>query len=442
MTSSPLSPITSPNRSSSSLLSSSTNVLDPDVLLDTLERQRSVPNADETSTTTTTPPPPPFDSIDFLNQYFETEQSLAIQLPSLQTAVSTRMQVLNDQISNALQQQSDTADTTRRHVQDARASVVELQRRIRQVQDKAHQSERAVLTITTDMKRLDCAKQHLQRTITTLKQLHMLVHAVEQLRLVVAVTTTTTTTISSTATTTAQNTPSSFPDYKTASHLVDAITQLLQHFTNYTYKVPQMRILSERVLYYQESLRTTLVFGFRVVTFGYNKAMRLEGKVISEDEDDTDLPHRQSMSIPIMQGGILFIDSLGMDCRKRFIHDFCQDLLGDYLQEFTPPDQSSKSSSSTTTTTQQHRVSSFKAVVEQQQQQQMEQNQQAGLIHMEKRFTWFLNGPIQTITTKYPNVFPVQWNVQATLSSLFLQLVCVFLFPPSHGFPFLTRFFK
>ena len=138
-------------------------------------------------------------------------------LPGLREAISERMEKLDDRISNVLQRQSETADATRRHVQDAKASVVALEHRIRLVKEKASQSERAVLEITKDMKRLDCAKRHLQRTITTLKQLHMLVHAVEQLRLTCIM--------------------EPFPDYKTASHLVDATRQLLQHFDAYTHKV-------------------------------------------------------------------------------------------------------------------------------------------------------------------------------------------------------------
>jgi hypothetical protein len=374
--------------------------------LDTLDQNRIAATNNNGSTTAATPPSSPFDPIDFLNEHFPTEQSLSQHLPSLRDAVGARMQNVNDRISDALQKQNDTADSTRRHVQDAQASVIELQRRILQVKEKASQSEKAVLEITADMKRLDCAKQHLQRTITTLKQLHMLVHAVEQLRL---------TTIYNN-----KNNTNPFPDYKTASHLVEAITQLLQHFTAYISKVQQMRVLSSKVQEYQEILRSSLVVNFRIVTFGYRKAMQLEGKIISEDEEDDDanIPGRQTMSVEVMRGGVMYIDSLGYDCRIKFIHDFCQDLLGDYLQEFTPPDRSS------TKQPPQQRVSSFKVVAEPKVEAE---NAFAGLAFMEKRFTWFLNGPLQSINSKFPSVFPPNWNLQASLSSIFLQLVCIVL---------------
>ena len=408
----PLSPISPPNRTSSRSLAPAKNPLDASALLDTLDQNRSATTDQQNGESTVMKSSRPFDPIDFLNQHYETEQSLSQQLPSLRDAVGTRMQLLNDRISDALQKQNDTAEGTRRHVQEAQASVIELQRRILQVKEKASQSEKAVLEITADMKRLDCAKQHLQRTITTLKQLHMLVHAVEQLRL-------------TTRSNSSNKNANQFPDYKTASHLVEAITQLFQHFTAYTTKVQQMRVLSSKVHEYQETLRTSLVLNFRIVTFGYNKAMRLEGKVISEDEDDDEanMPGRQSMSVEVMLGGVMYIDALGYDCRIKFIHDFCQDLLGDYLQEFTPPDRNS------TKQAPQHRVSSFKVVVEPKVEAE---NAYAGLAFMEKRFTWFLNGPLQSINNKFTSVFPPNWNLQASLSSIFLQLVCLFL-----GFVFL-----
>ena len=268
---------------------------DPAALLDSLDNKRAAASG---STATSEP----FDPVDFLNQHYETEQSLSQQLPALREAVGGRMELLNDRISNALQRQSETAESTRRHVETAKASVQALEHRILQVKEKAAGSEKAVLEITADMKRLDCAKRHLQRTITTLKNLHMLVHAVEQLR----------------------NTVHS-RDYKTASHLVDAVTQLLQHFEAYTARVHEMRVLSNKVSEYQTQLRKSVVTGFRVAAFGQEKAMELEGNTnLSEEET---LP---VLSAEDMQGGVLLIDSLGETCRIQFIHEFCQDCLGDY----------------------------------------------------------------------------------------------------------------
>lgn len=93
------------------------------------------------------------------------------------------------------------------------------------MRDCAVRSE-AVLEITRDMKRLDHAKHHLQRTITALKRLHMymLLHAAEQLRVAATVT------------------PSRpIPRYASAAHLVDVTKLLLGHFDGYMDSVPKMR---------------------------------------------------------------------------------------------------------------------------------------------------------------------------------------------------------
>jgi hypothetical protein len=71
--------------------------------------------------------------------------------------------------------------------------------------------------------------------VTTLKRLHTLIHAMEQLRLACLL--------------------QPFPDYKTASHLVDATRLLLKHFDAYKHKVEPMRLLSQKVTDLQEELR-------------------------------------------------------------------------------------------------------------------------------------------------------------------------------------------
>ena len=222
------------------------------------------------------------DPVDFLNRHYSNEHLLINHLPSLRMAVHDRMDSLEDRISTALQRQSETSESTRKHVQEAKSSITSLEKRIRLVQEKASQSERAVLEITKDMKRLDCAKRHLQKTITTLKQLHMLVHAVEQLRLACLL--------------------KPFPDYKSASQLVDATRLLLKHFDAYTVKVQPMRLLNLKVSGIQLELLKGLVRGFRIVGFGVNMALEMEdvdngGRVKSyaaavqqQQEDSTETP--------------------------------------------------------------------------------------------------------------------------------------------------------
>jgi len=367
---------------------------DPSALLDSLDQQHAQRQHQQQQQQHGNNDAPQFDPIDFLNQHYETEQSLSQQLPALRESVSRRTQVLNDRISHALQRQSETAESTQRHVASAKASTVELQNRILLIQEKAGASEKAVLEITKDMKRLDCAKQSLSRTITTLKRLHMLVHAVEQLRQ-----------ISTCCSCSSQEaTP---PDYKTASHLVDAVHQLFQYFDSYTAKVQPMRILSNKVNDYKQDLRRSVTTAFRVVAFGPEKARELQGL------PETDVSHHYSsstMTPETMKGGVLLVDAL--DGTQKFIHDFCQDYLGDYLKEFEPPSRVVKQP--------EKRVSSFKKVIDENPEPV---NAKAGLDQIEQRYTWFLQGPLKDIQKHFPGVFPPRWNLQATLANIFLQLV-------------------
>ena len=379
----------------------------------------------------TTATAPAFDPIAFLNKHYETEATLTAQLPALREAVSERMEMLDDRISNALQRQSETAAATRKSVQDAKSSVRELESRIFQIKEKASLSERAVLEITKDMKRLDCAKKHLQRTITTLKRLHMLVHAVEQLRLA--------------------SFQRPFPDYKTAANLIEATRLLLGHFSAYTQKVQPMRVLSLKVKGYQETLRVELVRGFRMVAFGPVKVVAMEksssraaGTVAtegSETETEEAVVSGPIMSTEIMQGwfsyehvvgslscldsclthflvvltcvsvgGVLFMDALGEQARVQFIHEFCQDQLGDYLREFEPRSREAPKH--------ERRVSSFKVV----EAPTEPVKSMASLDQIEKRFAWFRD-LLTGVNVKFKDVFPYPWNLQAIMASMFLQLV-------------------
>lgn len=335
------------------------------------------------------------DPIQFLNRHYTSENVLVAQLPAIREAISERMDQLDDRISSALQRQAETAEATQRHVQDAKASVQSLEQRILQVQSKAGQSEKAVREITKDMKRLDCAKRHLQRTITTLKRLHMLIHAVEQLRLACL--------------------RQPFPDYQAAAHLVDATRLLLKHFDAYLTKVEPMRLLSQKVTDLQGELKFCVVRGFRIVGFGHAQTMLMERsseyKSLRIPEEGEDLKEPTLMSPSVMAGGCMLIDSLGQDAREEFIQGFSQDHLQEYNRNFQPVRKQAKV---------QPRVSSFKAQPEA---PKDEGKPEFCLELMDRRFVWFRNF-LAGLDESFPQVFPSYWNLQYSLTRLFLKLVC------------------
>ena len=362
------------------------------------------------------------DPVDFLNRHYSNEHLLINHLPSLRMAVHDRMDSLEDRISTALQRQSETSESTRKHVQEAKSSITSLEKRIRLVQEKASQSERAVLEITKDMKRLDCAKRHLQKTITTLKQLHMLVHAVEQLRLACLL--------------------KPFPDYKSASQLVDATRLLLKHFDAYTVKVQPMRLLNLKVSGIQLELLKGLVRGFRIVGFGVNMALEMEdvdsgGRVKSyaaavqqqQEEGDDAAAHETTTTPPattttvvvddddtmpvmtpqVMAEGTSLIDSLGSDVRADFIQTLCHDHLSPYEELFVPLLKTKKSIK------QQH---SFKIAPRE---ADLEKPPYS-LDQVDRRFAWYRR-TLRDVCDKFPNVFPTYWNFQHGVTVYFLEKV-------------------
>lgn len=386
------------------------------------------------STGTAAPSPPPAqDPIDFLNANYTSEQHLSEQLPLLQDAVTDRLNALDDSISQALSRQSETSDQTRQILPQAVANVQALQHRILLVKSKAIESEKAVFSITSDMKRLDCAKRHLQRTITTLKRLHMLVHAVEQLRL----TTTTTTTTTAVAASASTGRPPKFVvmEYRGAAQLVDATRLLLEFFDAYTAKVEPMRLLAHKVTESQYALQQNVQRAFRIVAFGYSKALKLEEQQHDphkrshatehsneeEDNDDSDNDHDdayaedRSFVLPSasdLEGGVLLMDALGESARVQFVHELCEDHLRHYVKEFEPP-----SRTATDSATKQKRVSSFKVAPPPAEPAKT----LSSLAEMEQRFTWFQK-VLQGVVAKFP-MFPPHWNVQTTMARHFLQLV-------------------
>jgi hypothetical protein len=364
------------------------------------------------------------DPIAFLNQHFSSEALLVAQLPHIRDAISERMDRLDDRISNALQKQSESAEATQKHVQDAKVSVASLEKRIRLVQEKASQSEKTVREITKDMKRLDCAKRHLQRTITTLKRLHMLIHAVEGLRQACLL--------------------RPFPDYKSASHLVDATRLLLKHFDAYTTKVEPMRLLSNKVNDLQDELKFTLVRGFRIVGFGIEQTTEMEKKdmlkslvlpddVNEEDDDDiappsgiatatTEHPTAASIDSPVVMtaealaGGIMLIDAIGKEARIAFMTGFLQDFLVEYSRIYKPVKGKPEPPK------EKPRVSSFMAQPETPEPKKENIKPEFALEYIENRFLWFRN-LLTEIQGKYPGVFPPYWNLEYHLTKNFLRRV-------------------
>lgn len=176
-----------------------------------------------------------------------------------------------------------------------------------------------------------------------------------------------------------------------------------------------MKRLSQKVMDIQDELRRKLVRGFRIVAFGYDKTIELEhaGKrrtfKEAQQEEEEEEEESPPMPVDVLQGGAIFINSLGDEARTKFVHDFCQDHLASYVKDFEPPSREPK---------QEKRVSSFKVAELKPEADQPD----AGLDRIEKRFLWFRE-ILQEIDKNFPKVFPPEWNLQASMAGYFLQLV-------------------
>ena len=255
------------------------------------------------SNTSITPPTTDtdFDPIAFLNQHYETEHQLITALPSLRTAISSRLTHLDDSLSTTLRHQAALAPMIAQDVMHARNAVLQLATRIKEVKDQAQKSEEAVLQITKDMKRLDYAKRHLQRTITALKRLHMLLHATEQLRVATVITE-----------------RQVVPNYKVASHLIDATRLLLGHFEGYMGSVPKMRQVRDAVGVLRSQLRQGIVKLFDEVGFPEEHNQR----VTSSDDFDENPEEGVSSSLGLTAGppSALVQSPAPFDCRLDPFH--------------------------------------------------------------------------------------------------------------------------
>lgn len=355
------------------------------------------------------------DPVEYLNSLYTSEQALLQNLPQLQEAVRDRLSQFDETISLALSRQSEMSDKTLRVLPQALASVKALQHRVLLVKEKAIESEKAVFSITSDMKRLDSAKRHLQRTITTLKRLHMLIHAVEQLRQ-----------------TTVFDDPKSTAafavmDFRSAAQLVEATRLLLEYFDAYTSKVEPMMLLSLNVNKYQNALLQNLKRCFRVVAFGSQKTIELEASTLSgvpissidsggPDEEEA----RQSLlsfeTVPSesdLEGGVLLIDALGEAVRGDFIQGLCQDYLRNYEKDFEPPFRQE--------TATKRRINSFKANPSDNEPAKLS----SGLAEMEQRFKWFQDVSQNAIRTF--RMVPPRWNLMTEMSRCFLKIVRSFV---------------
>ena len=124
---------------------------------------------------------PDFSTVDYINQCFPTEQSLN-NLDDQVTDMKFKIQCIDDDIRRIVRTQTHVGQDAASSLDEAQTAIIQLFTQIRDIKQKAGESEAMVRDITRDIKQLDTAKRNLTAAITTLNHLHMLVGGVTTLR--------------------------------------------------------------------------------------------------------------------------------------------------------------------------------------------------------------------------------------------------------------------
>lgn len=241
---------------------------------------------------------PDFDPIEYINAQFPSETSLE-KLDPFVGRLQAQIASLDDEISEAVQAQSEAGEKAERDILEAQTAILELHSKIDGIKSKAEESERMVLEICRDIQSLDHAKRNLQTTITALKRLHMLLTAVEQL--------------SATA---------GEKQYREAANLLDAVRQLLTHFEPYA-AIPKIAELQATVAAVSTTLEREIFDAF--VAIGHLADSVADASIVSDGAGG---------SLGSLSDACLVVDALGAHARRKQVEAFCAQQLAPYAKLF------------------------------------------------------------------------------------------------------------
>ncbi|KAG0369845.1 Vacuolar protein sorting-associated protein 53 [Gamsiella multidivaricata] len=234
-----------------------------------------------------------FSSVEYINKIFPNEHSLAAvdQVLARLQAKATQVQ---EELRELTRAQTDGGQKGQEEVEAAKKGIEMLFFKIKEIKEKATQSEQMVQEITQDIKSLDYAKRHLTTSITTLKRLQMLVTAVDQLKAM------------------AQR-----KQYRETAQLLEAVLQLIQYFRTFQ-NVRQIAELTESVAKLQVELEHDIVKDFE---HGFTQDGILVGNAGQ------------------LASACLVIDILGEDVRRSLVEWYCKLQLRAYRSVFKPNEE-------------------------------------------------------------------------------------------------------
>ncbi|XP_054281350.1 vacuolar protein sorting-associated protein 53 homolog [Macrosteles quadrilineatus] len=188
---------------------------------------------------------PDFNSIDYINSLFPTEQSLS-NIDDVIAQLECKIHGIDDQIRTVVRRQTNVGKDGRDALLDAQQVIKQLFLQTLEIKSKAEQSEETVKEITRDIKQLDCAKRNLTAAITTLNHLHMLVGGVDTLKILTGK-----------------------RQYGEIVMPLQGIVEVMKHFHNYT-DIPQIKKLADEVHEIQNALSQQITQDFHEALTGAN----------------------------------------------------------------------------------------------------------------------------------------------------------------------------
>ncbi|KAF9167075.1 Vacuolar protein sorting-associated protein 53 [Actinomortierella ambigua] len=237
-----------------------------------------------------------FSSVEYINKIFPNEHSLK-SVDQVLIRLQAKAKQVQEELRELTRAQTDGGQKGQEEVEAAKRGIEQLFFKIKEIKEKATQSEQMVHEITRDIKSLDYAKRHLTLSITTLKRLQMLVTAVDQLRVM------------------AQR-----KQYRESSQLLEAVLQLIQYFKTYQ-NVRQIAELTDSVATLQADLERDIVKDFE-------NAFTPEGILIG--------------NVSQLASACLVIDILGEDVRLDLVEWYCNLQLRAYRSVFKSSEEVSQ----------------------------------------------------------------------------------------------------
>lgn len=236
--------------------------------------------------------PVDYDPIDHLNLLFSHPSTLS-HVARVSSSLSRHQNELDDDISTLVTLQTTSDSDSVRRVQDTKSELAELFAKIEGVRERALETERAITSMTADIKRLDSTKKNLTLSMTALKRLQMLTTAYEQLRGLIQ-----------------------SKQYRECAHLLEAVIQLMAHFKSYR-SIDQIAALSKNVADVQRELLEQICEDFEVV-FAKSEVMQ---------------------NRTMLHEACQVMDALGEHARTRLITWYCNTQLREYRRVFRGNDE-------------------------------------------------------------------------------------------------------